>query len=242
MGCEGSVMDDRDNEYDSTWDDEFEEEQFSMMKVTKQQARARPRNLAAAEDMQNFRRRCRGNLKNLLFYQNRIPSRPDGIYIEQFHKYWFGDYTRLERVHSYIQWLFPTQEPGVNNSAHVLTPTEIRYFHEDVTVKKRLLKSYILMLDFYGIELVSEETGQVKRAVNWKERFENLNRNTHNNLRITRILKCLGLLGFRHYQAPLVHFFLEETLVKDTLPRVKHSVLDYFIFAVLNRRSSLLNP
>ncbi|KAB5536888.1 hypothetical protein PHYPO_G00112510 [Pangasianodon hypophthalmus] len=259
MGCEESVMDDSNNEYDSTWDDESEEEQFGMMRLTKQRARARPRNLAAAEDMQNFRRRCRENThayqsngqmtrqvsqenthadqsngqmtrqvsqenrhadqsngqmtrqvsqecQNLLFYRNRIPFRPDGVYIEQFHKYWFGDYTRLERVHSYIQWLFPTQEPGVNNSAHVLTPTEIRYFHEDVTVKKRLFKSYILMLDFYGIELVSQETGKVKRAVNWKERFANLNRNTHNNLRITRILKCLGLLGFCHYQAPLVRF------------------------------------
>lgn len=54
----------------------------------------------------------------------------------------------------------------------------------------------------------------------------------HNNLRITRILKCLGELGFKHYQAPLVRFFLEETLVKKTLSSVKRSVLDYFLFAV----------
>lgn len=57
----------------------------------------------------------------------------------------------------------------------------------------------------------------------------------HNNLRITRILKSLGELGFRHYQAPLVHFFLEETLVKKTLGSVKRSVLDYFLFAVLDK-------
>lgn len=49
-------------------------------------------------------------------------------------------------------------------------------FHRDMIVKKRLLKSYKLMLDFYGIRLVSEETGEVKRAENWRERFENLNR------------------------------------------------------------------
>lgn len=57
----------------------------------------------------------------------------------------------------------------------------------------------------------------------------------HNNLRITRILKSLGELGFEHYQAPLVHFFLEETLVKKTLSSVKRSVLDYFLFAVLDK-------
>lgn len=60
-------------------------------------------------------------------------------------------------------------------------------------------------------------------------------RNMHNNLRITRILKSLGELGFRHYQAPLVHFFLEETLVKKTLGSVKRSVLDYFLFAVRDK-------
>lgn len=57
----------------------------------------------------------------------------------------------------------------------------------------------------------------------------------HNNLRITRILKSLGELGFKHYQAPLVRFFLEETLVKKTLSSVKRSVLDYFLFAVLDK-------
>lgn len=61
-------------------------------------------------------------------------------------------------------------------------------------------------------------------------------RNVHNNLRITRILKCLGELGFEHYQAPLVQFFLEETLVKKNLSSVKRSVLDYFLFAVRNKR------
>lgn len=43
-------------------------------------------------------------------------------------------------------------------------------------MKRRLLKSYKIMLDFYGIELANEETGEVKRAGNWEERFENLNR------------------------------------------------------------------
>ncbi|XP_017352010.1 opioid growth factor receptor-like protein 1 [Ictalurus punctatus] len=246
MGCEGSVMEDPDNEYDSTWDDEYGDQKLSMMRVTKHRTRTTQRNLVAARDMQMFRHRCEKNrpvyqhgqesrLPNLDFYQNKTPSRPDGVYIEDFHKHWFGDYTKLEKVHSYIQWLFPTQEPGVNYCAHVLTPTEIMHFHKDNTVKKRLLKSYKLMLDFYGIKLVCETTGKVQYAGNWKERFENLNRNTHNNLRITRILKCLGLLGFRHYQAPLVDFFLKETLVHGNLPQVKQSVMDYFIFTVLDK-------
>lgn len=59
---------------------------------------------------------------------------------------------------------------------------------------------------------------------------------SHNNLRITRILKSLGELGLEHYQAPLVRFFLEETLVHEELPSVRQSVLDYFVFTVRCRR------
>lgn len=63
-----------------------------------------------------------------------------------------------------------------------------------------------------------------------------LHRRSHNNLRITRILKSLGELGLEHYQAPLARFFLEETLVRGELPGVRQSALDYFLFAVRCRR------
>lgn len=133
---------------------------------------------------------------------------------------------------STILRLFPLREPGVNYMASELTKKEIEAFRNNEDAKRRLVESYELMLGFYGIRLVNKETGEVKRAENWKERFGNLERNMHNNLRITRILKSLGELGFEHYQAPLVQFFLEETLVKKTLGSVKRSVLDYFLFAV----------
>ncbi|CAF96845.1 unnamed protein product, partial [Tetraodon nigroviridis] len=159
-----------------------------------------------------------------------------GIYIHTFHSDWFERYHKLESVHTYIQWLFPLQEPGMNYRAPPLTRQEIRAFLGSDLAKRNLLKSYKLMLDFYGIRLENERTGAVKRAPNWAERFQNLNMNTHNNLRITRILKSLGTLGYPHYQAPLVRFFLEETLVHQTLPGVKDSALNYFLFAVLDKR------
>uniref|UniRef100_A0A669DD62 Opioid growth factor receptor-like protein 1 n=1 Tax=Oreochromis niloticus TaxID=8128 RepID=A0A669DD62_ORENI len=139
---------------------------------------------------------------------------------------------RLEYVHTYIQWLFPLQEPGVNYEASTLTKEEITV---NLIAKENLLKSYKLMLDFYGIVLCDEKTGEVRRAEHWEERFHNLNSHTHNNLRITRILKCLGTLGYPHYQVPLVHFFLEETLVNGQLPNIRDSVLSYFLFAVLDK-------
>ncbi|XP_072552902.1 opioid growth factor receptor isoform X2 [Salminus brasiliensis] len=203
------------------------------------------RNLRAAKDMQNYRHGYPNiideegpeeRMPNLKFYLNEIKSSPDDVSIETFHSEWRTDYKRLERAHSYIQWLFPLREPGVNYMATELTKKEIQAFRENEEAKKRLVDSYELMLGFYGIQLLSRETGEVKRAENWRERFANLERNMHNNLRITRILKSLGELGFEHYQAPLVRFFLEETLVRKNLSSVKRSVLDYFLFAVRDKR------
>ncbi|KAM4581982.1 opioid growth factor receptor-like protein 1 [Fundulus diaphanus] len=174
-------------------------------------------------------------MPNLSFYLGKTPSVPDGVYIKGFHDSWKGKYDRLERVHTFIQWLFPLQEPGMNYEAKTLTKKEIEEFCSSDKAKENLLESYKLMLDFYGITF-KEGTADLIRADNWMERFENLNRHTHNNLRITRILKCLGTLGYPHYQAPLVRFFLEETLVNKELPNVKDSALSYFVFAVLDKR------
>ncbi|XP_054473182.1 opioid growth factor receptor-like protein 1 [Anoplopoma fimbria] len=235
--------------YDSTWETE-EPQRASVMRTRRPAAYNQKfdRFFNSARDMQNYRhdypsqfRKKRWNqgsddMPNLNFYLGMECSKPDGVYIQDFHDDWYGQYDRLERVHSYIQWLFPLQEPGMNYEASTLTKKEIEEFCENATAKANLLKSYKLMLDFYGIELCDEKTGEVGRASNWRERFNNLNSRTHNNLRITRILKCQGTLGFRHYQAPLVRFFLEETLVHEELPNVKESVLNYFVFAVLNKR------
>uniref|UniRef100_A0A674AT76 Opioid growth factor receptor n=1 Tax=Salmo trutta TaxID=8032 RepID=A0A674AT76_SALTR len=220
--------------YDSTWDTESDgddpgENQTRRSSQDKTKSWTSGLNLTDDECSEE-------RMFNLKFYLNEYPSSPDDILIESFHKEWKTDYKRLERVHSYIQWLFPLREPGVNYMASELTKKEILAFRESEEAKKRLVESYELMLGFYGIQLVNKDTGEVKRAENWRERFANLERNMHNNLRITRILKSLGELGFEHYQSPLVRFFLEETLVKRNLSSVKRSVLDYFLFAIRDKQ------
>ncbi|KAM4587374.1 opioid growth factor receptor-like [Odontesthes bonariensis] len=237
--------------YDSTWETEPSQDMSTSRRTTRS-AGSRfykfNRFQNAAKDMQNYRhnypnksrvQRWGGqtfDMPNLSFYIGETCSLPDGVHISVFHEQWRGNYDALESVHTFIQWLFPLQEPGMNYEASTLTQEEIEAFIKNDIAKKNLLESYKLMLDFYGIEMYDEETGAVQRAKNWKERFDNLNSRTHNNLRITRILKCLGTLGYRHYQAPLVHFFLRETLVNGELPLVKDSVLNYFVFAVLDKK------
>ncbi len=69
------------------------------------------------------------------------------------------------------------------------------------------------MLAFYGMR-ISE--GQITKAENWDERKHNwFIRDTHNNLRITRILKCLMALGLEN---EAWHFFTAlKSLVESEL-------------------------
>lgn len=91
------------------------------------------------------------------------------------------------------------------------------------------------MLEFFGIKLI-DKTGNVARAVNWQERFQHLNESQHNYLRITRILKSLGELGYESFKSPLVRFILHEALVENTIPNIKQSALEYFVYTVRDRR------
>uniref|UniRef100_A0A8C3CTK6 Opioid growth factor receptor n=1 Tax=Cairina moschata TaxID=8855 RepID=A0A8C3CTK6_CAIMO len=204
------------------------------------------RNWNAARDLQRYRHRYPGlteseneeeeQMWNLSFYKNEICFLPQGLHIETLLELWWDNYEVLEENHSYIQWLFPLREHGMNWRAKPLTLQEIEAFKKSKEVMERFIRAYQLMLRFYGIILTNQETGELERAENWAERFQNLNRFSHNNLRITRILKCLGEMGYEHYQVHLVKFFLTETLVKETLPNVKRSALDYFLFTVRSKQ------
>ncbi|XP_066443518.1 opioid growth factor receptor-like [Eleutherodactylus coqui] len=240
---------DRDASWNSDYDSTWEDEELEPPKKKKQKPQYQYVN-RAARDMQNYRRGYgQPNLDlttdsqddekfmpNLAFYQDKVPFQPSGVNIEEFLQYWWEDYEELEGNHNFIQWIFPLRERGVNYYSEPLTLREIQMMRADEDVMRRLLEAYRLMLGFYGIRLLDEETGDVCRAENWKERYRNLNNRSHNNLRITRILKCLGEMGFGHLQAPLVRFFLEETLCNNYLPNVGRSVLDYFMFTVKDKQ------
>ncbi|XP_069506875.1 opioid growth factor receptor isoform X2 [Ambystoma mexicanum] len=249
--------------YDSTWeeeeDDDEAEEQLTEERAPSKgkntsgkknslrmhEGSTRQRNLRAAQDMQNYRHGYPGledededspEMPNLRFYQNIEKFKPSGVLIEELLSKWSKDYQLLEQSHSYIQWLFPLREAGMNWCARPLTKKELEEFKKNKEVKERFVRAYKLMLDFYGIELVDEVTGKLNRAQHYERRFQNLNWHSHNNLRITRILKCLGEMGFEHFQVKLVKFFLKETLKDRLLLNVKQSALDYFLFTVRDRQ------
>jgi len=89
-------------------------------------------------------------------------------------------------------------------------------------IVNRVLESYRLMLDFYGMELRSPETGLLARAEpeqKYKDRYRNLAHSPHNNLRISRILKSLSEFGLERLNAGFVLHVLNEQSEHDQLNR-----------------------
>ncbi|KAH7912555.1 opioid growth factor receptor conserved domain-containing protein [Hygrophoropsis aurantiaca] len=147
---------------------------------------------------------------NYRFYSNQLPCQPDNLSIDQFHGRFGGDYANLESRHGYIQWLFPIQEEGVNMLAQALQPHEISSMKTDEQIQKRLITSYKIMLHFYGMSLARQDTGLLSRSPDYSSRYAHLQRSMHNNLRITRILKCLSELGLEHLNAGFLLHVLNE--------------------------------
>lgn len=73
---------------------------------------------------------------------------------------------------------FPIQEYGLNQFSQPLQRHEISIMKENPEIIERLLTSYKLMLDFYGLQLINEDTGCIGKSSPPKDspsRFRHLN-------------------------------------------------------------------
>ena len=152
---------------------------------------------------------------NYEFFHNQRVCRPDNLLLSQIHTRWVGKWDLLESRHGYIQWLFPIREVGSNAQAQMLSSFECEALHQS----SQLLKSFRLMLSFYGMR---EDNMLVTRYGDWRDRYGNLITSRHNYLRITRILKCLSELGYELYGVGWVLFILTQPEL-DT-PRIRESM------------------
>ncbi|HTM26961.1 MAG TPA: opioid growth factor receptor-related protein [Vicinamibacterales bacterium] len=104
---------------------------------------------------------------------------------------------RLEGVHDYIQWLFPTRQPsGVNPSAPLVTDATAGAFERTDALRASLRRAFDRMLAFYGLRWndgrveIDEGRFPVRGRV-W------LHAGNHNHLRLTRIIDSLAALDLR---------------------------------------------
>eukprot|EP01108_Squamamoeba_japonica_P001644 TRINITY_DN1718_c0_g2_i1.p1 TRINITY_DN1718_c0_g2~~TRINITY_DN1718_c0_g2_i1.p1 ORF type:complete len:271 (-),score=30.50 TRINITY_DN1718_c0_g2_i1:282-1049(-) len=162
---------------------------------------------------------------NLLFHSNSLRSRPDGLLISEMHEQWAGDFDTLESRHGYIQWLFPLQTAsGANGASQELFVHEAEAIRANGTMRARVWRSFEIMLEFYG-HSYDATSGQFSKSTNFAARSANLNSNTHNNLRISRILKSLGELGFEDIKLRWLEFWIS---IIDEQPNQRSSLREFW--------------
>eukprot|EP00928_Gymnodinium_smaydae_P034121 TRINITY_DN24260_c0_g1_i1.p1 TRINITY_DN24260_c0_g1~~TRINITY_DN24260_c0_g1_i1.p1 ORF type:complete len:223 (-),score=38.73 TRINITY_DN24260_c0_g1_i1:156-776(-) len=112
------------------------------------------------------------------------------------------DFVHMERVHDYVQWIFPTDEMSMfNPHAPLLTPHLQRVFSEDPKLQEELRENLSRFCDFLGLKFSVAEGGscEVIVADHFDQRLDDcwsaMMGTNHNWLRISRVLQCLGLCG-----------------------------------------------
>jgi hypothetical protein len=133
------------------------------------------------------------NSQIIEFYSGEEPDNR-GRYLHDIQQ-WADD--KLEAIHDYIQWLFPFPEAsGFNLAAPILSQESIQEFRARRDLQERLRVSFLRLINFYGLEARSGEQITVTRAPSFAAKATVwLSPGSHNHLRITRILRCLSVLG-----------------------------------------------
>jgi hypothetical protein len=103
------------------------------------------------------------------------------------------DDAALERVHDFIQWLFPLRErSGANPDAPRLDDAAITAFRVRPELRANLRRSLDRMLSFYGLTWAGD---RIERSPAFGARRQWLTPGNHNHLRLTRMLISLRALG-----------------------------------------------
>lgn len=124
------------------------------------------------------------------------------------------DDTWLELTHDYIQWLFPLNEfSRVVPGAPIFSREDLTAFRSDPLLRGHMLIALDRMLRFYGLAL---RGAAIIKGPNWNSRKGNwFSEDTHNSLRITRILKSLMLVGL-DAEAKAFHVCLRELCASES--------------------------
>jgi Opioid growth factor receptor (OGFr) conserved region len=147
---------------------------------------------------------------------------------------WEWDVEDLECTHDYIQWLFPLAEQSIfNENAPIVNDEIVRSFQTDRRLPANLLKSFEVMLNFYGLRLPknSADRIEINRAKNYSiRRQEWVNPFDHNYLRITRILKCLIAFGLT--DAAIAFYQCLEQIYREDSERIGGETFQYWTNAI----------
>jgi hypothetical protein len=123
------------------------------------------------------------------------------------------DGDQLEKVHDYIQWLFPTKTPSkIHTDSPTLDDETIELLKSNPEFLRRYQQALGKMLRFWGIPYTPSMSNDVF--------ISNIHlhdiavpvwcfKKDHNQLRIARVLESTRLLGFRGTSSSLFHALLK---------------------------------
>jgi hypothetical protein len=138
------------------------------------------------------------------------------------------DDDRLEAVHDYIQWTFPTRQPsGVNPFAPLVSDETIAAFAREPALRAALRGAFDRMLTFYGFRWNAD------RIEMDLEHFDSrsdvwLHPGNHNHLRLTRIMDSLATLGLRAEAAALRRCLLNDVCAGPGAGRVSPRTVEFW--------------
>lgn len=146
---------------------------------------------------------------------------------------WTWDFEELECVHNYIQWLFPL--PGrsaFNPDSPIVDQEAIQAFQSNPHLRQNLLRSFTVMLQFYGLQR-HDSNGKI--VVSQSEDYPNRKREwvcifNHNYLRITRILKSLMTFGLEN-EAQAFYGCLQQ-IYRENSDQIGNETFQYWTIAV----------
>ena len=145
------------------------------------------------------------------------------------------DDDRLEAVHDYIQWLFPSRQPSaVNRFAPIATDATVRAFERDGTLRAGLRRAFERMLRFYGFHVRDGRVEIDDRRFATRARIW-LHAGNHNHLRLTRIMDALSTLGLRDEALALQRCLIDDVCAGPGTDRVTPHTLEFWRRAVSAR-------
>jgi hypothetical protein len=139
---------------------------------------------------------------------------------------WAFDHDQLEKVHNFVQWLFPLPEPSdFNKDAPLLDDETIAAFRESFELQDRLLRSFDVMLNFLELKVAGNKVIRRGEPLHW------LTWKNHNFRRLTRIMRCLILLGLRPFAEALrdclTDIYVEHPVIDEETMRYWKEAVAY---------------
>ncbi|KAI5453407.1 hypothetical protein NCC49_005886 [Naganishia albida] len=148
---------------------------------------------------------------NFEFYTLARKCQPDHLDLHQMRSKLSGDMEECEYNHGWVQWLYPIRAQGVNPAAQPLQPHEITQILHQPNIQDSLIDSYKIWLKFLGLRLVDRHTGLLSRDDRgFAARTKNFRQNSHNLLRVSRVMQWLSEFGMERHSESFLLYLLAE--------------------------------